>query len=864
MRLRSLVLVGMLLFGTREASAHGDVTFNNQVVRIFQQHCQMCHRPGNIAPFSLLTYSEARMRAFQIRGAVESGEMPPWKPANAHGTFEGERALSDAEIETISDWVAAGAPEGDPRDLPETLTFPDTWAAGPPDRIVQPATAFPLDASSEDVYRCFPLALNSQTDVYVRGYEILPGNRKVVHHVLLFIDERGQSVALDNADPGPGYTCFGGAGFTSGLGALGGWAPGAGGQTFPLGTGIRIRAGARLVMQVHYSTSEMAAESGALDADLTRLGLYVSPAPLEGLSFVPVINPFFEIPAGASHYEVKAFLPILNTVELVAIAPHMHLLGREVTVTARLPNRSVRQLIRIEDWDFHWQGNYTFREPIVLPAGTIIEMSAFYDNSSDNPKNPTNPPVAVNWGERTTDEMCITFLTLKTPGTPSINTVSFSLGESGAESVMTQGGGATQLGYGRVTEAENAAPAGLAILGYRQNDVLVSETSVPASRPLTQGRMYAETNGAVRSGLAIANPNAEAAVVTFTFTDENGRDVTASSVTIDANRQIAAFLNESPFNGPSPFSGALTFNSTKPVAVVALRGIHNERSDFLVTTLPVVDLNASSPVATVLPHFADGGGWSSTVMLVNPTNNSMVGTLQFVDSTGGAPSTVSYSIPARSARRFATNGAAEVVRDGAVVVAPAADNAAPSSSLVISYRKASVRVSEAGVPAVPAGTGFRVYVEASSSIQSGVAILNTTASSATVRIELIDVSGMPISSTAISLAAHTHLAKFLHELPGFQTLRLPNEGLLRISSTAPVAVVGLRTRVNERGDLLMAATPPVSESSAAVSELFFPHFADGGGYTTQFVVFNTGAAGSAKGAIRFFSQSGQSMSVKLK
>ena len=309
------------------------MTFNNQIVRIFQQHCQVCHRPGNIAPFSLLTYLDALTHATQIRRAVEAAEMPPWKPVNSHGVFKGERALSDQEIQAIVAWASAGASEGNPADLPEPVIFPAEWSAGQPDVVVQPAEAFPLQTGSDDIYRCFVMPPAS-TDLYVRGYEVLSGTRAVVHHVLLFLDEDGQSVALDNADPGPGYACFGGAGFVSGLGALGGWAPGASPEMFPLGAGVRIRAGARIVMQVHYSLLNVS-PGETLAPDQTRIGLYLSPAPLQPINYIPVVNPFFQIPAGDSRYQVKAISLITSDSELVGIAPHMHLLGREATVEAR-------------------------------------------------------------------------------------------------------------------------------------------------------------------------------------------------------------------------------------------------------------------------------------------------------------------------------------------------------------------------------------------------------------------------------------------------------------------------------------------------------------------------------------------------
>ncbi len=633
-------IAGVLLIFAGELQAQTPVTFNNQVVRIFQQHCQACHRPGNIAPFSLLTYQDAVPRARLIRDAVESKQMPPWKPVSAHGVFKAERALTESEIQTIVQWASSGAPEGSPGDLPLPANFPETWSVGPPDAVIQPAEAYQLPAGSSDVYRCFPISVNSQSDVYVRGYEVIPSNRKIVHHVLLFIDESGQSVPLDNADPGPGYTCFGGTGFLVGVGGLGGWVPGASAEMFPIGAGMRIPAGARIVMQVHYSTAEAHSHSGlqfdhAVESDQTRVGLYLSQTPLERLAFRAVVNPFFVIPAGESRYQVRALSIIPSDVDLIGIAPHMHLLGRETRVTARFLNGQTRELIRIDDWDFHWQGNYTYREPIFLPAGTVIEMVAYYDNSTNNPNNPSNPPVAVGWGERTIDEMCLTFLTVKSPGTPNVTTVPFSISDRSTTSVVTQESSATtRVGYARISNGAGSVPAGLAIFGYRQNGTLISEAGVPASGLLSRARVYAETGGGVRSGLAIANPSGDPATISFYFTGENGQDVRSGTASIPANSQIAGFLDEAPFNGPSPFAGSFTVTSSKPVSIVALRGYLNERSEFLITTMPVADLASVSSASTVFPHFADGGGWTTQVVLVNPSDTAISGVLRFADSAG--------------------------------------------------------------------------------------------------------------------------------------------------------------------------------------------------------------------------------------
>jgi mono/diheme cytochrome c family protein len=868
-------LLALFLAFVPELQGQSPVTFNNQVVRIFQQHCQVCHRPGNIAPFPLLTYQDAVSRTGLIRNAVESKLMPPWKPVNAHGVFKAERAMTDSEIQTIVQWANSGAPEGSPNDLPPAATFPDTWALGSPDKVVQPPEAYQLPLNSSDIYRCFPMMVNTQSDTYVRGYEVLPTNRTIVHHVLLFLDEAGQSPALDDADPGPGYTCFGGTGFLIGVGGLGGWVPGASAEMFPLGTGVRIKAGARIVMQVHYSNADTSPGSTA-QFDQTRVGLYLSPAALQQLTFFPIVNPIFRIPAGESRYQVRALSILPSQVDVVGIAPHMHLLGREAKITARLPSGETRELIRIDDWDFHWQGNYTFNQPVTLPAGTILEMLAYYDNSTNNPKNPSNPPVSVAWGERTVDEMCLTFLTVKSPGTPSINTVPFSISDRSTTSVVTQEGPATtQVGYARISNAAGSVPAGLAIFGYRQNGILISEAGVPASGLVTRARVYDETGGGTRSGLAIANPNSDPAAISFYFTDASGQDIRTGSTSVPANGQIAGFLDEPPFNGASPFVGSFTITSTRPVSVVALRGNLNERSEFLLTTMPVTDLASTSTASTVFPHFADGAGWTTQIVLVNPTDNTISGSLRFTDRTGQPASltlngeTVAgsfpYSLPARAAKSFLTSGASNTARVGAIWVLPSQNNPAPGGSLVFSYRASNIRVTEAGVPASIPGSAFRLYAEASVSVQSGLAITNASSSPATVRLELINLNGSSVAGTTLTIGANGQTGAFLDQIPGLEMVSLPFQGLLRITSASPIAVVGLRGRYNERGDFLITTTPPVSEQTSASSgDAYFPHFADAGGYTTQFILFSSGPGASASGSVRFMKQDGQPLDLKLR
>jgi hypothetical protein len=276
--------------------------------------------------------------------------------------------------------------------------------------IVTPETEYMPDPTSDAVYRCFSIPVNLTQDRYITKMEIRPGNRTIVHHILLFLDTIGDSAALDQADPAPGYSCFGGPGFEpeSPLGfILGGWAPGGSPRVLPDGLGIWLPAGSRIVMQVHYQPN------GLPEVDRTQVGLSFAAGPIQKRVYtIPILNQDFTIPAGDEHYPVTASLtlPPRANLHALAVAPHMHLLGREMKVEALYPDGTTRCLIYINDWDFHWQDGYFFKEPMPLPGGTQLLVTAYYDNSENNPRNPNFPPQPVSWGERTTDEMCIAFI----------------------------------------------------------------------------------------------------------------------------------------------------------------------------------------------------------------------------------------------------------------------------------------------------------------------------------------------------------------------------------------------------------------------------------------------------------------------
>ena len=386
-----------------QAAGDQPVTFNNQVVRIFQRNCQTCHRPGEVAPFSLTTYNDAHARRDDIVEAVESRYMPPWKAVPGHGEFADARRLSDDDIRLIARWVADGAPEGDARDLPAPRKFPTGWTLGTPSAVLAMEEPFTVPPRTKDIYRCFVVPIRIAGDWrMIRASEVLPGNRKVVHHVQTFLDVTGKSVELDAAEPGPGYTCFGGPRFDS-SGGLGGWAPGYPPIEIPSRVAWGIPPGARLVIQVHYHNPGDKPET-----DVTRVGVHFTTGPFDRrLSVVRALAWNFSIPAGAEREVIRASATLSNDVDAISIHAHMHLLGRAMTVTAHLPDGTTQPMLKIDDWDFEWQIRYSYKQPVPLPTGTRIVAECVYDNSSTNPKNPSKPPRVVTSGFETTDEMCL-------------------------------------------------------------------------------------------------------------------------------------------------------------------------------------------------------------------------------------------------------------------------------------------------------------------------------------------------------------------------------------------------------------------------------------------------------------------------
>ena len=413
---RACSMVVAIALSSNVAALADPPTYHREVSRILQKQCQDCHRPGQVAPFSLLTFDQARKRADDLAQVTHDRKMPPWPASTKEGgPFKDVRALSESEIATLADWAKAGAPEGDAKDAPPAREFDSGWPLGKPDLILTMPEPYELAAEGADEHRVFVIPTGLIEGKWVAAIDFKPGNPKVVHHVLGAFDTKKRGRILDNADPKPGYKVFGGFGFLPD-GFMSGWSPGRRATASPEGVGRYLPPNSDFILQVHYH------KSGKPETDLTQVGLYFARKPVDKELRADVTAPppgrlFFipnlRIPAGSSDHEVTGSLVLEEEDRhLIGITPHMHWLGHGFLMTAIRPDGSKQTLIKINRWDFNWQGLYDLADPIPLPKGTRIDMIAHFDNSAANPVNPNNPPVRVGWGEQTTDEMCLGFLYL--------------------------------------------------------------------------------------------------------------------------------------------------------------------------------------------------------------------------------------------------------------------------------------------------------------------------------------------------------------------------------------------------------------------------------------------------------------------
>lgn len=387
------------------ASSHAATppTFARDVAPIIHEKCAPCHHPGDAAPFPLLKYPDVKKRAALVAGAIHSGYMPPWLPEAGYGDFAGDRRLSPAQIQTITDWVRAGAPEGDPAEIPPPPTFASDWQLGPPDLVLDAKNAVALPASGPDLYWNVIFTPNLTARRWVRAIEIRPGIPRVVHHANLLVDRTG-SAHLHETAPGKGFPgmdlVIGRSPFDPDGNFLF-WKPGSPPHVEPAGLAWHLDPGNELVLNLHLQPS------GKPERVRPSIGLYFTDQPRTKFPLLVELqdDQDLDIPAGARDFTIADDFELPMDAEVLAVYPHAHYLGHLLEAYATLPDGSRKWLIRIPAWDTNWQAVYYYREPVFLPKDSVIHMRYHYDNSAANPRNPNHPPKRVLSGNRATDEM---------------------------------------------------------------------------------------------------------------------------------------------------------------------------------------------------------------------------------------------------------------------------------------------------------------------------------------------------------------------------------------------------------------------------------------------------------------------------
>jgi hypothetical protein len=430
--------------GQSPSPAAGGPTFSKDVAPILYRSCTSCHRPGEIAPMSLLTYRDARPWARSIQDKVAKGAMPPWHADPAHGEFANDRRLSDDDRNTILAWVTAGAPEGNPADLPAAPKYAEGWMVGQPDVVLSMQEDYPIPASGTIAYQYFEVPTNFTEDRWVQGFEVRPGNRAVVHHVIVYAraPRPSQPTAPAGAPaqrPTPLISFADGmeipAGQTGGpelppeqvkprgpndrpapkpLGpSIGAYVPGNSTRMFPAGTAIRLAAGSTLVFQMHYTAT------GTPSTDRTSIGLvFASAPPATELRTTALINGSLHIPAGAVEHRVDAEMTFNRDITIWSMLPHTHVRGKRWQYDAVYPDGRTETILAVPSYDFEWQTDYIFKQPLRLPKGSRLHATAWYDNSPNNKSNPDFTK-DVWWGDQTWEEMMFTGVTYSVDAPPN-------------------------------------------------------------------------------------------------------------------------------------------------------------------------------------------------------------------------------------------------------------------------------------------------------------------------------------------------------------------------------------------------------------------------------------------------------------
>jgi hypothetical protein len=392
------------------AAAAPTVTFHKNVEPILQEHCQECHRPGEIGPMALLTYEQARPWAKAIKSEVLKNLMPPW-PADPHyGKFSNDRTLSHDQIETLAAWADAGAPEGSKADAPKPRTWVEGWNIGKPDAIVEMPKPINVPAAGEVEYQYIVVPTGFTEDKWVQAVEIRPSNRTVVHHAVIFIRPPGDRWLAD-AKPGVPFVPAAstpGQRFNNTQGGFNDvltiYTPGMVPDEWKDGQAKQIKAGSDIVFQMHYTAN------GKAGADQTKIGLmFAKEPPTQRVITVGALNNVFKIPAGDANFKAEATIPVTNQMTVLSVFPHMHLRGKAFEYEIIYPTGETQTLLKVDNWSLNWQLSYKLAKPIVLQPGSKIKATAWWDNSANNPANP-DPTKVVAWGEQSWEEMMIGFV----------------------------------------------------------------------------------------------------------------------------------------------------------------------------------------------------------------------------------------------------------------------------------------------------------------------------------------------------------------------------------------------------------------------------------------------------------------------
>ena len=427
---RGIVCLG-LLTGSAFAAEVAKPNFSEHIAPIIFSNCTTCHRAGEATPFAFMNYKDVRKRGRLIAKLTESKFMPPWHAESADYKFLDERGLSDKQIALIDQWVKADMPEGDREKLPSLPKFTPGWQLGKPDLVVKMTEPYAVPAEGRDIYRSFVIPLNLRENKWVKAIEFKPGAPTVVHHALFRYDTTGYARRLNARSRTPGFTGMG-RGERSQQ-SLGGWAVGGAAKFLPKGLAYRLPAGSDLVLDMHFHLS------GKAEKEVSTVGVYFTDEPpsntFTGIQMPPVFGALSQvnIPAGQKDYTVTDTFELPIDVEAFGVSSHAHYLGKELKMTATFPDGKKSVLLWIKNWDFSWQEQYHYTDFISLPKGTRLDAKVVWDNSAENPNNPSSPPKRVRWGLQSTDEMGSMTLLVKPKRARDIGTLNSAMVRHGRD-----------------------------------------------------------------------------------------------------------------------------------------------------------------------------------------------------------------------------------------------------------------------------------------------------------------------------------------------------------------------------------------------------------------------------------------------